>query len=166
MGACSPLAALRAHLAAQWTALQHVLRTFDLDGNGSISKDEWTSTLSRRGSGVRISAREASALFDLLDVDRTGEIGFRELHDQLRRGFSVELNRRMQAGSVYFDLAAAHKAGSALVTLGLQATDAEAAALFNEIDADRSGLPDYAEIRKKFRATSKKLRGRTRPSPD
>lgn len=88
---------LRRMLAASWTRVRDVFAAWDNDGNGQISRSEFSSVLS--GLRLSVSREEAAALFDLLDEDRSGTLDYRELHSALRQGSKIELDAALQVGA-------------------------------------------------------------------
>ena len=49
----------------------------DEDGNGTIDQNEWLTTM--KTMGIDKMDREIIAVFKMIDVDNSGEIGFNEL---------------------------------------------------------------------------------------
>ena len=89
---------LRDALAAQHTRVLDLFRSWDLDSDGTIRKPE----LRRAALAVGINAPESEvdALFDVLDVNHSGQIEYRELNKALRRGQTVQLDASLAVGAV------------------------------------------------------------------
>jgi len=60
--------------------LRNLFAAMDTDVNNELSKDEFHRTMEKSGMGL--SGDEAFALFEYLDKNKNGKIGYKELVEQ------------------------------------------------------------------------------------
>lgn len=97
MSVNADLDALRELVAAELLRVRDVFAAWDEDGSGMIERSEWSRALKALFS---ISYEAAGALFDVLDVDNSGSLSFREVSAKLRPGAVIELDSVLQAGAL------------------------------------------------------------------
>ena len=73
-----------------------LFREWDDDNNGKVSKDEFTRGL--KELGFEASDSTIHEVFDTWDPDGSGVLELREVEKQLRRGSSIVLDAKLQAG--------------------------------------------------------------------
>ena len=73
-----------------------LFREWDDDNNGKVSKDEFTRGL--KELGFEASDETIHEVFDTWDPDGSGVLELREVEKQLRRGSSIVLDAKLQAG--------------------------------------------------------------------
>ena len=71
-------ARLREGLAQRFSTVMHEFMQADADGSGMISLDEWVQRLPKMGIVGDEAISAATALFEVLDGDRSGTIEFKE----------------------------------------------------------------------------------------
>lgn len=88
---------LRAVLATHWTRVVDLLREWDEDGNGVVSRKEFLRALPVLG--IKVNKAEGEELFATFDSDGSGEVTLKELNRKLRIGATIELDSRLQDGA-------------------------------------------------------------------
>jgi Ca2+-binding EF-hand superfamily protein len=69
------------------TVLIRAFKYFDLDNSGMVSPDEWTKAIERIGV-TSVDQEMIQQLFILYDVDRSGELDYKEFSAMLFEGVS------------------------------------------------------------------------------
>ena len=87
---------LRAVLATHWTRVVDLLREWDEDGNGVVSRREFLRALPVLG--IKVDRAEGEELFATFDSDGSGTVSLKELNRKLRIGATIELDSRLQDG--------------------------------------------------------------------
>jgi Ca2+-binding EF-hand superfamily protein len=78
-------------------------RKFDLNANGLVCRDEFRRALPLLGlRGYAYS--DMDLLFSAIDTDSSDQIEYAELYRLLRKGSDVEMDERLKAGAVSFDV--------------------------------------------------------------
>ena len=90
---------LRDALAANAVRVCDLLREWDLDGNGCVTKVEFRNAMPLLGL-KDVPKKEIDAVFDSLDTDGGGQLEMKELERQLRRGGGIELEGKLATGAV------------------------------------------------------------------
>ena len=151
--------ALRAKIASSMQRTFNLFREWDVDGNGSIDRDEFARALAVLG--LEPDARNAVALFDALDDDKSGSLEFSELNARLRQRIDVAKHVREReqrragkpAEARQHSSAALEEAGSLMAKLRrtLASNLQRTMDLMRSWDTDGSGLIDKAEFSRAVR---------------
>ena len=108
--------ALRKALLPQVLRVIDLFRKLDANGDGKVTGVEFRRVLPLMASGaseaVPFGEADVDSLFALLDRDGSGSIEYSELHERLRQGLSVALDKKLQAGAVGFDLEAKNRSST------------------------------------------------------
>ena len=83
-------ALLNEKLAKSWQKISSLFRSWDVDGDGWITKREFAKGMGVLGLGV--SPDDVDELFAWFDPDNSGTIEFGELNTLLRRGQTIEVD--------------------------------------------------------------------------
>ena len=83
-------ALLNEKLAKSWQKISSLFRSWDMDGDGWITKNEFAKGMGVLGLGV--SPDDVDELFAWFDPDNSGTIEFGELNSLLRRGQTIEVD--------------------------------------------------------------------------
>ena len=83
------IAALRGKLSENASSAIDLLRQWDQDGSGAVSRDEFQNAI--KFLGIKCSAADIDGLFEEMDTDRSGELSLREINRDLRRGAAGEV---------------------------------------------------------------------------
>ena len=75
-----------------------LFREWDDDNNGKVSKEEFTRGL--KELGFEAGDEAIHEVFDTWDPDGSGVLELREVEKQLRRGSSIVLDSKLQAGAM------------------------------------------------------------------
>ena len=81
---------LRDALARDRKRILDLFRTWDTDGSGAISREEFTQGVQRAGFDAK--PRDLYAIFDDLDEDGSGELEYIELQNKLQ-SYAVQTKR-------------------------------------------------------------------------
>ena len=82
----TPVERLRKALALNSTSVISLFKTWDVDGDGRVSRREFIKSLPRLSLGdERFEAKDADELFTLIDRDKSGWVDYKELEQELRR---------------------------------------------------------------------------------
>jgi len=142
---------LKHALASSLNSIVDVFGSWDADGNGRVSRDEFQRAVSMLGLSGGDTEEACDAVFDEHDLDGSGEISYREyvrhsLRDALARSSARVMDVIEQwdvDGSGYVERAEFHRAVAAL---GFDAPASDLDEVFDEMDADASGLVDFGEL--------------------
>ena len=93
----SAIEQLRDILSVNFGTVLKIFQAWDEDKNQTISKDEFRQALPVLG--IAVDRKDADALFDLLDIDASGEVDYNELYKQLRAGAGVEIDEALREGA-------------------------------------------------------------------
>ena len=92
-------------IAGKWSMVRKLFKMCDLSGNGTIDRREWCMALPVALNMVgELSQKDMVKLFEHFDADGNGELEFHELAVLVRQTARVELDSRLKAGAVEFDL--------------------------------------------------------------
>ena len=86
---------LRRKIKESWGSVSQLLQEWDSDGDGEISKAEFTKGMV--AMGINLSSHEVDEVFSVYDRDGGGTIDFAELHRFLRSGHDQQLHSKMYA---------------------------------------------------------------------
>lgn len=86
---------LRRKIKESWGSVSRLLREWDADGDGEISKVEFVKGMA--AMGINLSSYEVDEVFSVYDRDGGGTIDFAELHRFLRSGHDHQLHSKMYA---------------------------------------------------------------------
>ena len=89
---------LRTILSKNAVRVIDLFREWDEDGDGVVSKKEFRKAMPLLG--LEVPKKEIDALFESWDPDGSGRLELKEIEKQLRRGADVQLNPKLQAGSM------------------------------------------------------------------
>ena len=96
-------ATLRDLLTKKALRVIDAFRSWDADNSGFVSRAEFCKALLSLSKSLQLNEAfdqvSANALFDGIDVDRSGSIKYKELHTALRRGETVELDPILAPGA-------------------------------------------------------------------
>lgn len=84
---------LRQKLRESWSRVSQLLQEWDSDGDGEISKEEFTKGMV--AMGIALSKYEVEEVFAVYDKDGGGSIDFFELNRFLRSGHDQQLDTKM-----------------------------------------------------------------------
>ena len=92
-----------------------VFRELDMDGDGEVTKADFYERLQELGAEDFVTRHhsllkeEIDRIFDEIDHNGNGRIGYDELKAMLRRNKHVKLTRSLRDGSVRFDVEARNR---------------------------------------------------------
>ena len=110
---------LREAVNTNWPRVIDTFRQWDKDSNGTISKTEFQAALSTMGSvGLNFSRTTMEELFDTLDADGSGAVGYAEMYNILRRGASPHKSEKPEDGA-HNNNEAAHVTSEGFAALSL-----------------------------------------------
>ena len=102
---------LRELLTTNAVRVIDLFREWDDNGDGLVDKKEFRKAIS--ALGWQASKEDVNGLFDALDADGGGTLEYNELNKAFRRGGSVKLDAKLQAGAAgEIELKAKNKFGS------------------------------------------------------
>ena len=162
---------LKHGLASSLSGISDLFRSWDEDGNGVVSKEEFRRAINGLGLFAKLisfghssQAAEAAcdAVFDEYDADSSGAIRYEEfvrysLRDALRQSFTriIDLFRRWdedRSGSID-----AKEFRRAIAAVGLSAPKEAIDEIFAQMDVDGSGFVEYRELNRVLRSEEVKL---------
>ena len=86
---------LRDALARSSDRVVDLFKKWDEDGSGKIDKREFCHAVRALGFGD-ISEKDAGAVFDMLDDDKSGSLEYKELNAMLRKGFGSQVQANLK----------------------------------------------------------------------
>merc|ERR1740130_1213465 len=89
-------AALQDFLTNNMKKVMELFREWDEDGDGTITKKEFSRAM--RQLGLQVTKDAIDKVFESFDPDGSGAIEFKELNRLVRRGTTMKINKKLMAG--------------------------------------------------------------------
>mmetsp|Transcript_12701 Transcript_12701/g.21548 ORF Transcript_12701/g.21548 Transcript_12701/m.21548 type:complete len:171 (-) Transcript_12701:282-794(-) len=133
--------------------LKEAFNMFDVDGGGSISKEELKGVMKKLGSDP--TDDEIQAMINSVDDNGDGEIDFDEflvLMSAKKKNGKDDPDKELKDAFKVFDADGSGTISRAelqklMKSLGQNLSDAELGAMMDEVDTDKSGEIDFAEFK-------------------
>ncbi|KAJ3572725.1 hypothetical protein NP233_g2889 [Leucocoprinus birnbaumii] len=153
----------------QLTALKDSFKTFDIDGNGTLSPQEITYFLQNFGQAP--TPAQVDEIMKRVDVDRNGSIDFDEFVNLMAArsevtGSTLDEESDLREAFKMFDKDGngtinAEELKLTMRNIGVYLTDEELDLMMKEADEDKNGVIDFQEFRRVIMAPAMLPSGQT-----
>ena len=104
VAAMTGLDSLKAALLRENERVMDFFRKLDVNKDGRVSASEFRSILPLFGPDPTFTEDDLDVLFQSIDDDGSGSIGYQELNAVLRQGLQTKLDEDLKAGAVEFEM--------------------------------------------------------------